>query len=159
LRKVNLLRYMLLIIPLLLLALSDTGHGQPNDMPDPDSSFKDLQRQLNTQLVEYTQQQVDILNSMKDYIGKEQYDSAWDYLPETPQFQQQIRRNRGDDEFNYSRVRLDSLKLKTMAAESRKNELKMKVLDYNKQLPEWWEKAEAEFRDRRRQVVQSGLRR
>jgi hypothetical protein len=45
-----------------------------------------------------------------------------------------------------------------MEAESKKNELKMKIFDYSKQIPEWWDKAEAEFIERRRQVVQSGLR-
>ena len=69
-----------------------------------------------------------------------------------------MRRNRGDDDLNYSRAVLDNLRLRTMEAESKKNELKMKIIDYNKQIPEWWDKAEAEFIERRRQVVQSGLR-
>ena len=131
----------------------------PDNRYDANSSFKEQQKQFNAQLIDYAEQQVKILNGMKDFIGREQYDSAWDYLPDTPQFQQQMRRNRGDDDLNYSRARLDNLRLKTMETESKKNELKMKIIDYNKQIPEWWDKAEAEFTERRRQVVQSELRR
>ena len=131
----------------------------PDNRYDANSSFKEQQKQFNAQLIDYAEQQVKILNDMKDFIGREQYDSAWDYLPDTPQFQQQMRRNRGDDDLNYSRARLDNLRLKTMETESKKNELKMKIIDYNKQIPEWWDKAEAEFTERRRQVVQSELRR
>jgi hypothetical protein len=151
-----------ILILLCFIISTGTGFGQkarPDDGLDADSSFKEQQSQLNTQLINYAEQQVKILNAMKDSIGREQYDSAWDYLPDTPQFQQQMRNIRGDDDFNYSRARLDNLRLKTMEAESRKNELKMKIIDYNNQIPEWWDKVEAEFIERRRQVVQSGLRR
>ena len=130
----------------------------PDDRVHAENLFKEQQRLFNAQLIDYAEQQVKILNDIKDFIGREQYDSAWDYLPDTPQFQQQMRRNRGDDDLNYSRARLDNLRFKTMEAESKKNELKMKIIDYNKQIPEWWDKAEAEFIERRRQVVQSGLR-
>jgi hypothetical protein len=137
------------------------GFGQevpPDDRVHTENLFKEQQRLFNAQLIDYAEQQVKILNDIKDFIGREQYDSAWDYLPDTPQFQQQMRRNRGDDDLNYSKARLDNLRLRTMEAESKKNELKMKIIDYNKQIPEWWDKAEAEFIERRRQVVQSGLR-
>jgi hypothetical protein len=139
------------------------GAGFSQEVPPADrvlaeNSFKEQQRLFNAQLIDYAEQQVKILNDIKDFIGREQYDSAWDYLPDTPQFQQQMRRNRGDDDLNYSRAVLDNLRLRTMEAESKKNELKMKIIDYNKQIPEWWDKAEAEFIERRRQVVQSGLR-
>ena len=130
-----------------------------DDRHNVNSSFKEQQKQINAQLIDYAEHQVKILNDMKDFTGREQYDSAWDYLPDTPQFQQQMRRNQGDDDLNYSRVRLDNLRLKTMEAEIKKNELRMKIIDYNKQIPEWWDKAEAEFAERRRQVVQSELRR
>jgi len=132
---------------------------QPDTLSDGDVSLKDQQKQLNDQLIDYARQQVNVLNAMKDYVGKEQYDSAWDYATDLPQFQQQMRRNRGDDDFNYSRARLDSLKLKTLETESKKNDLKMKVFDKNRKIPEWWDAAESEFSEKRRQVVQSGLRR
>ena len=154
------MRRIFLLILLCCIIGASSGFGQqtpPDEGLDADSSFKVQQKQLNAQLIDYAEQQVKILNAMKDFIGREQYDSAWDYLPDTPQFQQQMRSNRGDDDFNYSRGRLDNLRLKTMEAESRKNELKMKILDSSKQIPEWWDKAEAEFVERRRQVVQSGL--
>ncbi len=131
----------------------------PDDRHNVNSSFKEQQKKINAQLIDYAEHQVKILNDMKDFTGREQYDSTWDYLPDTPQFQQQMRRNQGDDDLNYSRARLDNLRLKTMEAEAKKNELKMKIIDYNKQIPEWWDKAEAEFAERRRQVVQSELRR
>jgi hypothetical protein len=130
----------------------------PDDRIHAENLFKEQQRLFNTQLIDYAEQQVRILNDIKDFIGREQYDSAWDYLPDTPQFQQQMRRNRGDDDLNYSRARLNNLRLRTLEAASKKNELKIKIIDYNKQIPEWWDKAEAEFIERRRQVIQSGLR-
>ena len=156
------MRRIFLLFLLCFIIGAGSGFGQqarPDEGFDANSSFKEQQKQLNAQLIDYAEQQVRILNAMKDFIGREQYDSAWDYLPDTPQFQQQMRRNRGDDDFNYSRARLANLRLKAMEAESRKNELKMKILDSSKQIPEWWDKAEAEFIERRRQVVQSGLRR
>ncbi len=153
----NYLKYMLPAAILLMFA-TGAGFGQQPGPPDTNSQFREQQQLLNTQLIDYTRQQVEVLNSMKGYIGREQYADTWDLVPEAPQFQQRLR-NRGDDEFNYARVRLDSLKLKTMDAESKKSELKMKVLDYNRQLPDWWEKAEAEFAEKRRHVVQSGLAR
>ena len=161
-QKTNYMRYIFFLLSLWLIVGSGKGlcqQARPDDISDANSSLKEQQKQLNTQLIEYAQQQVNILNSMKDYIRREQYDSTWDYLPDIPQFQQQMRRNRGDDEFNYFRARLDVLKLKTMETESKKNDLIMKVLDSNKQPPGWWDTAEAEFIERKRQVVQSGLRR
>ncbi len=155
-------RHILLLILLHLLVGPGASFGQQaqtSDRVDLNTSFENMQRELNTQLIEYARQQVGVLNSMRDYITKEQYDSAWDVLPDVPQIQQQLRKSRGDDEFNYLRARLDSLKLKTLEAESKKSELKARVLDYNKQFPQWWERAEAAFLERRRQLVQSGIRR
>lgn len=163
LRGPNQMKRIFLLMLFCFIIVSGTDlrlQARAEDMPDADIEFKEQQKQLNDQLIDYAQQQVNVLNAMKDYIGREQYDSAWDYLPpDMPQFQQQLRRYRGDDEFNYSRARLDSLKLRTLEAEAKKNDLKTKVLYYNKQVPEWWEKAEAEFIEKRRQAVQSGLRR
>ncbi len=156
------MRFIFILISLCLIVGASTGFSQQSSSDggfEENNSFKEQQVKLNAQLIAYAQQQVNILNEMKDYIVKEQYDSSWDYLPETPQFQQQIRRTRGDDEFNYSMARLDNLRLKTMEAETKKNELKIKILDYNKQIPDWWLKGEAEFTEKRQQVVQSGLRR
>ncbi|HMK56649.1 MAG TPA: hypothetical protein VK448_08445 [Dissulfurispiraceae bacterium] len=132
---------------------------QPAELPDPNADFRDQQREINAKLLDYTDRQMKLLNSMKDYLGREQYDSALEYAPDFPPLQPQIRRFRGDDEFNYSRAGLDTLKLRIMEAESRKKTLRDRVIGYNSQLPAWWNSEEEDFLEKRRRAFLSGLKR
>lgn len=153
------MRLWIILISLGLLAFAGAGFSQqvgPGDGFDANSAFREQQRHLNSRLIDYAEQQFKILGKLRDFVGKEMYGPSSDYLPEIPRVRQM---DRGDDDFNYSRARLDNLKLETMDAELMKNALKVKILDYNKHIPQWWYEAEAEFNERMRQVVQSGLRR
>lgn len=154
------MKYIFLILTAAL--VFSGGHAycqeqQPNI--EPNSLFEEQQAKFNDLLIEYTRQQVTILSGMREAVKREQYDTAGDYVPDIPQYQQQLRRNRIDDDINLSRARLDDLRIKTADIENKKNELKLKVLNQNNRIPEWWDKAENEFIEKRRRIVQSGLRR
>ncbi|HMK60270.1 MAG TPA: hypothetical protein VK452_03880 [Dissulfurispiraceae bacterium] len=150
---------MIALIALYSAAFAAISYGQQRDeITDLNLLYRDQQKQLNDQLIDYAAQQIGILKSMKDFTGREQYDSALDYLPDAAQFQQ-ARRYSGDDEYNYFRAKLDSLKLRTIDAERKKNDLKARVVNYNGQLPGWWDKAETEFAEKRKIAVQAVLKR
>ena len=153
------IRNICFIIVCLLISTASSFPQQTaaSSVSDDNASFIEQQKLLNAQLLDYIRQQMNVLYSMRNYVGRELFDSAGEYDPDIPQYQQLLRRYRGDDEFNYYRARLDMLRLRTIEAESKKNELKMKVLKQNNQLPDWWTRAEEEFAGKRRQAVQSGL--